>query len=132
MAPSAPPLRLWGRTSSINVRKVVWCAQELGLAVQRTDAGGHFGLVQEDDYLRRNPNGLVPLLQDGDLVLWESNVVVRYLCARYAPDTLYPQDLAERFTGRQAFDAIYGHILDEARLVVAYSLNPALALTLQK
>ena len=104
MAPSTPPLRLWGRLSSINVRKVVWCAQELGLEVQRTDAGGHYGLVQEDDYLRLNPNGLVPLLQDGDLVLWESNVIVRYLCARHAPDTLYPQALPERFTAEKWMD----------------------------
>ncbi len=107
MAPSTPVLRLWGRTSAINVRKVVWCAQELGLALQRTDAGGSFGLVQEDDYLRLNPNGLVPLLQDGDLALWESNVIVRYLCARYGSDRpapLYPQDLAERFTAEKWMD----------------------------
>ena len=59
-------LRLWGRLSSINVRKVVWAAQELGITVQRTDAGGQFGLVREADYLQRNPNGLVPLLEDDE------------------------------------------------------------------
>ena len=64
-------LHLWGRLSSINVRKVVWTLQELGLPAQRTDAGGAFGLVQEPDYLARNPNGLVPLIEDEGLVLWE-------------------------------------------------------------
>lgn len=99
-------LHLWGRLSSINVRKVVWTVQELGTTLQRTDAGGAFGLVQEPDYLARNPNGLVPLLhdEDGDVVLWESNVVVRYLCARYASETLYPQGIPERFEAEKWMD----------------------------
>lgn len=99
-------LHLWGRLSSINVRKVVWTVQELGITLQRTDAGGAFGLVQEPDYLARNPNGLVPLLhdEDGDVVLWESNVVVRYLCARYASETLYPQGIPERFEAEKWMD----------------------------
>jgi len=97
-------LHLWGRTSSINVRKVVWAVQELELTVQRTDAGGQFGLVREDDYLGRNPNGLVPLLEDGEVRLWESNVIVRYLCARYAPDRLYPEALPARFDAERWMD----------------------------
>lgn len=94
-------LRLWGRLSSINVRKVVWAAQELGLELQRTDAGGQFGLVREPDYLRMNPNGLVPMIEDDGFVLWESNAIVRYLCARHAPGTLYPDDLRPRFAAEQ-------------------------------
>lgn len=97
-------LHVWGRTSSINVRKVVWALQELDLTVQRTDAGGQFGLVRETDYLSRNPNGLVPLLEDGEVQLWESNVIVRYLCARYAPDRLYPEALAPRFDAERWMD----------------------------
>jgi len=97
-------LHLWGRISSINVRKVVWAVQELDQPVQRTDAGGQFGLVREDDYLGRNPNGLVPLLEDGDVRLWESNVIVRYLCARYAPGRLYPEALAARFDAERWMD----------------------------
>lgn len=98
------PLHLWGRMSSINVRKVVWTVQELGLSAQRTDAGGHFGLVTEPDYRGKNPNGMVPLLEDGEVTLWESNVIVRYLCARHASDTLYPEALAERFTAEMWMD----------------------------
>ena len=97
-------LHIWGRLSSINVRKVVWTAQELGLNLQRTDAGGPFGLVNEADYLRRNPNGLVPLLEDGEVVLWESNVIVRYLCAKYSLGKLYPLGLPERFAAEQWMD----------------------------
>ncbi|KQP21766.1 glutathione S-transferase family protein [Pseudorhodoferax sp. Leaf267] len=98
------PLRIWGRMSSINVRKVVWTVQELGLSAQRTDAGGHFGLVTEPEYRGKNPNGMVPLLEDGEVTLWESNVIVRYLCARHAAGTLYPEPLAQRFAAEMWMD----------------------------
>jgi glutathione S-transferase len=83
-------LQIWGRLSSINVRKVVWCAQELGLAFQRTEAGGRFGVVQTPAYRALNPNSLVPTIEDDGVRLWESNVIVRYLCARHAPGSLRP------------------------------------------
>ena len=99
-------LRLWGRLSSINVRKVVWAAQELGITLQRTDAGGQYGIVREAHYLGLNPNGLVPLIEDGDtgVTLWESNAIVRYVLARYAPGPLYPSDLRERFDAERWMD----------------------------
>ena len=90
-------LQLWGRMSSINVRKVVWTLQHLGLPFARTDAGMAFGVVNTPAYRALNPNGLVPTLQDGELVLWESNAIVRYLCARHGENTgLYPANLAQR------------------------------------
>lgn len=89
-------LRIWGRTNSTNVKKVLWCAEELGLPAERLDAGGAFGVVDEPDYRRLNPNGRVPCLEDGDLVLWESNAIVRYLCAEYAVDGWYPATPRER------------------------------------
>ncbi|KRD14668.1 MULTISPECIES: glutathione S-transferase [Acidovorax] len=99
-------LRLWGRLSSINVRKVVWTAQELGITLQRTDAGGQYGIVREAHYLGLNPNGLVPLIEDEDTdtVLWESNPIVRYLCARHSMGALYPDALRERFVAEQWMD----------------------------
>jgi glutathione S-transferase len=101
-------LNIWGRISSINVRKVVWCAQELGLDFQRTEAGGKFGVVLTPEYLALNPNALVPLLDDGEgaerVVLWESNVIVRYLCARHAPGKLYPDALPARFDAERWMD----------------------------
>ncbi|HEY0483412.1 MAG TPA: glutathione S-transferase [Kofleriaceae bacterium] len=97
-------LKIWGRLSSINVRKVVFAAQEAGVAFERTDAGAAFGIVQTPEYLARNPNGLVPLIEDDQVQLWESNVIVRYLCARHAPDTLYPLALPRRFDAERWMD----------------------------
>ncbi|MFC5609383.1 glutathione S-transferase family protein [Variovorax soli] len=101
-------LKIWGRISSINVRKVVWCAQELGLSFQRTEAGGKFGVVQTDEYRALNPNALVPAIEDGEgaqkMLLWESNVIVRYLCAKYSSGNLYPTELVQRFDAERWMD----------------------------
>lgn len=83
-------LKLWGRISSINVQKVVWCLDELGLAYERVDIGGPFGMTPE--YRRLNPNALVPTLQDGDFTLWESNAIVRYLSGLHPEAGLMPAD----------------------------------------
>lgn len=95
-------LKIWGRISSINVRKVVLCAQMLNIPFQRIDAGLSFGVVNTPDYLTLNPNAMVPTIQDGTYTLWESNVIVRYLCAR--ENRLYPSDLRTRFTAEQWMD----------------------------
>jgi glutathione S-transferase len=97
-------LKIWGRLSSINVKKVVWTAQELGLDIQRTEAGGLFGLVKTPEYMRLNPNSLVPVIEDEDYVLWESNVIVRYLCARHSSGDMYPTELRERFDAERWMD----------------------------
>jgi glutathione S-transferase len=97
-------VHIWGRLSSLNVRKVVWAAQETGIAFTRSDAGMSFGVVKTPEYLAMNPNALVPTLQDGDFVLWESNAIVRYLCAKYGNEQLYPQDLAARFDAERWMD----------------------------
>ena len=92
-------LKIWGRLSSINVRKVVLAAQMAGLAFERTDAGRRVRhRATRPTTCAQNPNGLVPLLEDGDFVLWESNVIVRYLCAKHSPGTLYPEDLPRAST----------------------------------
>jgi glutathione S-transferase len=89
-------LRIWGRSNSINVQKVLWCCGELDIRYQRVDVGGPFGGTKEPEYLRLNPNGLVPTISDGGFVLWESNAIVRYLAAKHGMGTLCPEDLAER------------------------------------
>jgi glutathione S-transferase len=85
-------LKIWGRANSINVQKVMWTVAELGLAHERIEAGMAFGVVGEPHYAAMNPNQLIPVLQDGDLTLWESNAIVRYLARRYGAGTLCPDD----------------------------------------
>ena len=97
-------LKIWGRLSSINVRKVVLAAQWLQVPFERVEAGHEFGIVQTPEYLGKNPNGLVPLVEDGAFVLWESNVIVRYLCARHGAGSLYPEKLEERFDAERWMD----------------------------
>ena len=90
-------LKVWGRKNSSNVRKVLWCAEELALPYEREEAGGAFGVVDSPQYRALNPNGRVPMIEDGDFVLWESNAIVRYLAARYGSDTSwYQRDVCVR------------------------------------
>ncbi|WP_169306460.1 glutathione S-transferase family protein [Xanthomonas euvesicatoria] len=98
-----PTITLWGRRNSSNVRKVLWCAEEAGVAYASIEVGGAFGGNTTPEYRALNPNGLVPTLQDGALVLWESNAIVRYLAAQYAP-ALYPHAPAERALGDRWMD----------------------------
>ena len=97
-------LKIWGRANSVNVQKAVWAAAEVGVRFERLDAGLVFGKNTEDWYLALNPNGKVPLLQDGEWSLWESNVIVRYLAHCYGTGTLCPDDPQQRFTAEQWMD----------------------------
>lgn len=94
-------LKLWGRINSSNVMKVLWCLDELGVEYERVDAGMAFGVVDTPAYRALNPNGRVPTIEDGDLVLWESNVIVRYLSATHGMGTLCPTDPGERAVADQ-------------------------------
>lgn len=89
-------LTIWGRTNSVNVIKVLWCADELGLEYRRHDVGGSFGGNRSPEYLAMNPMGLVPTVEDDGFVMWESNATVRYLCAKYGAGSLYPGSLVAR------------------------------------
>ncbi|RWX74783.1 glutathione S-transferase family protein [Neorhizobium lilium] len=82
--------------NSSNVAKVMWALGELGLEHQRTDVAGPFGQNREPAYLAMNPNGLIPVLVDGDDVLWESNAIFRYLAARYGDGKLWSSNAGER------------------------------------
>lgn len=87
-------LKIWGRANSSNVMKVLWLCEELGQPFERIDAGGAFGRTKEPDYLAKNPNALVPTIEEPDgFALWESNTILRYL-ARSRPGgaALYPAE----------------------------------------
>ncbi|MEP5155371.1 glutathione S-transferase family protein [Planktotalea sp.] len=76
-------IKLWGRATSVNVQKAAWVIAELDLPCERIDAGGAFGGLNDPAYIALNPNRRVPTLIDGDLVLWESNAICRYLGQAY-------------------------------------------------
>ncbi|AOY93300.1 glutathione S-transferase [Cupriavidus sp. USMAA2-4] len=105
-------LRIWGRLSSINVQKVVWCARELHLDHERVDIGVARGDLDTEAYVRLNPNRKIPVIEDfrgtdvgGEpFVLWESNAIVRYLCARYGEDSLWPADVKARASADRWMD----------------------------
>lgn len=85
-------LKVLGRTSSINVRKVLWTLDELGLAYQREDWGAGFTPTDDPAFLALNPNGLIPVLVDDQGPLWESNTICRYLAHRHGDGALLPAD----------------------------------------
>jgi len=89
-------LKVWGRTNSINVQKVMWTVGELGLEHERIDAGGAHGGLDTPEFGRMNPNRRIPVIEDGDTVVWESQAIVRYLAARYGAGSLWPEDPGER------------------------------------
>jgi glutathione S-transferase len=89
-------LTIHGRATSSNVQLVMWAVAELGLPHQRLDVGGAFGQTDTAEYGAMNPNRLVPVLQDGDLTMFESGAILRYLSAAYAPESFWPRDAAAR------------------------------------
>lgn len=89
-------LKIYGRPNSINVRKVLWMADEIGLAYTREDWGRGFRPTSEPEFLAVNPFGLVPVIDDSGFVLRESNSIVRYLATKHGRDDLYPKEAKER------------------------------------
>ncbi|HHP7418976.1 TPA: glutathione S-transferase family protein [Providencia rettgeri] len=85
-------LKILGRTSSINVRKVLWTAHELDLKFIHEDHwGNHENLIQVD-FLKLNPNALIPVLVHEQGSLWESNTICRYLVAKSQRTDLLPEE----------------------------------------
>ena len=88
---------IYGRPNSSNVRKVLWLCEEIGqTGYERLDYGRGFKPIDSPEYVSLNPNMIVPTLVDGDLVLWESNAILRYLAAKHGPEDIYPTDLFAR------------------------------------
>lgn len=85
-------LTIYGRDNSINVRKVLWACSELDIAFERQDWGIGFKSTSEPSFVAMNPNAMVPVIDDGGFVLWESNSILRYLAGQYGGGTLYPQE----------------------------------------
>jgi glutathione S-transferase len=89
-------LKIYGRANSINVRKVLWTCEEIGLAYEREDWGRGFRPVNDPEFLAVNPFGLVPVIDDDGFTLGESHAIARYLAARHGRADLLPTDVQRR------------------------------------
>lgn len=83
-------LKILGRASSINVRKVLWLCDELDIDFHREEWGEGFKSPDEAEFLALNPNAMIPVIQDDGFVMWESNAIIRYLANAYGGEWLYP------------------------------------------
>lgn len=90
--PERAKLRIWGRFTSLNVKKVLCVADELDIPYERIDAGGKFGIIDTPEFRALNPNGRVPTIEDGGFVLWESNSIIRYFANKHDGEKIYPRD----------------------------------------
>jgi glutathione S-transferase len=89
-------LEVWGRRNSFNVQKVMWLVGELDIACEHIPAGGDFGRLDTPAFLAMNPHGRVPVVRDGDLVVWESHSILRYLAATYGGGRFWAGSAGER------------------------------------
>jgi glutathione S-transferase len=97
-------LKILGKPISINVRKVLWLCEELALPYEHEAWGAGYRDTQVPEFLALNPNALVPVVVDGDAVLWESNTICRYLASKHGRDDLLPDDVLARARVEQWMD----------------------------
>jgi glutathione S-transferase len=101
---ASPNLIVLGKSSSINVRKVLWTCAEIGLPFEQQDWGAGYQSTDTPEFRALNPNAMVPVIRDGDFVLWESNTICRYLAGKYGRSDLLPADPVARATVEQWMD----------------------------
>ncbi|WP_421853362.1 glutathione S-transferase family protein [Marinomonas sp.] len=102
-------MKIYGRTTSFNVQKVLWFLEELGVPYEHIELGGRFGGLESDDFARLNPMKKVPVLIDGDKVIWESHTILRYLAASYGTGKWYSDDAYQRSLYERWMD--WSHVL---------------------
>src|SRR5208337_4228974 len=103
-------ITIYGRTTAWNVRKVLFFLEDVGLPYERLDYGRGFSPTNTPEFLALNPNGLVPVLTDGDAVIWESHAILRYLAAKNGPESYYPSNLVHRAIVEQWLDWKLAHV----------------------
>ena len=109
-------LKIYGRANSINVRKVLWLADEIGLAYTREDWGRGFRPTSDPEFVKVSPFGVVPVIDDDGFILRESNTIVRYLATKHRRDDHYPAEQHKR--------ALVECWMDWANTDVALSIRP--------
>jgi glutathione S-transferase len=97
-------LQILGKSESINVRKVLWLCVEMDIPYEHEQWGGNHRTTRTPEFMALNPNALVPVIRDGDLVLWESNTICRYLAMRDGRTDLLPAEPQRRALVEQWMD----------------------------
>lgn len=97
-------LTVWGRSSSFNLQKVMWLVGELELPHEHIQAGGDYGGLDTPEFLAMNPHGRVPVIRDGDTIVWESQTILRYLAATYGGDRFWSESAAARSLAERWMD----------------------------
>ena len=129
-------LTVYGRATSSNVQAVMWGIAELGLECDRLDYGHIYGGLDTAEFRAMNPHGLIPVLRDGDLVVWESAAILRYLAAQYGDGgAFWPADPVQRATvdkwaewGKTSFSGLFTVPIFWARVRTAASQRDEAAL----
>ncbi len=111
-------LKIYGRANSINVRKVLWVADEIGIPYEREDWGRGFQPLTEPAYASLNPYGLIPTIDDDGFILRESNTITRYLAIKHAREDLFPTDLQTRFSIEAWMDWAGSDLYEHIRPIV--------------
>ncbi len=110
----AEKIKIWGRTTSINVQKALIALTECNLDYDQEVIGRQHGGTYQPEFCRINPNGNIPALADGDFILWESNAIVAYICEKYGPPHLCPDDMRQRALCNQwmiwQITSVYPHL----------------------
>ena len=106
-------LTVWGRTNSSNVKKVLWCLEELNITYNQKDVGGQFGGLETPEYKKMNPNSTIPTLQDDSFTLWESNAILRYLTEKFdRSHLLLASDIQEKASADKWMDWAGSNLFD--------------------
>mgnify|MGYP006104581857 CR=1 FL=1 len=103
-------LKIWGRDTSSNVQKALWAAEEIGLDYERVDIGGPFGGLDDPNFRALNPNGKVPVINHDGSILWESNVITRYLAGLDPSGKLWPTNAHQAALADQWMDWCNSHL----------------------
>ena len=82
-------LKIWGRRNAFNVQKVMWLIGELSIEHKHIPIGGSFGGLDTPTFLTMNPCGRIPVIADGETIVWESHTILRYLAATYGQNSFW-------------------------------------------
>ncbi|HAA91511.1 MAG: glutathione S-transferase [Rhodospirillaceae bacterium] len=117
-------IRIWGRPTSLNSIKVLWCLDELRLDYTLELCGFGYSSLDDPAFVALNPNRMVPVIAEDGFVLWESHAILRYLGAKYGNGSLYPQDLQIRANADRWMDWMVQNIKYRLRWVFHNRYRP--------